>query len=127
MSETHSLGEVLRARRKSFGISQGEVSRRAAIGYDVVSRIESGFIRQPDPRKLARLADVLDFPLSTLYNLAGYPTGRDLPSFQPYLRSRYGQLPAEAVDKLAEYFEEVRSEYGLPPDGPSPGEDETPE
>ncbi len=121
------LGDVLRARREELGWSQPELARRAGLDQAVEWRIESGAIQQPDPRKLARLAKALDLPLTRLYTLAGYPAGRQLPSFQPYLRDRYRQLPPEAVDKLHHYFEEVAQEYGVEPGGPRDGEDEQPE
>jgi transcriptional regulator with XRE-family HTH domain len=118
------LGSLLQARREALGLSQYELAKRADIDRSVVLRIESGAIRQPDPRKLARLAKVLDLPLTKLYGLAGYPAGRQLPSFQPYLRDRYRKLPPEAVDRLSHYFNEISEEYGVEADGPADGEDE---
>jgi transcriptional regulator with XRE-family HTH domain len=123
----NGLGDVLQARREELGLSQFELARRADIDRSVVLRIETGAIQQPDPRKLARLAKVLDLPLTRLYSLAGYPAGRQLPSFQPYLRDRYRKLPNEAIDKLSRYFDEIVDEYGIAADGPENGEDERPE
>lgn len=120
------LGRVVQAQREAMELSQYELAKRADIDRSVVLRIESGAIRQPDPRKLARLAKVLDLPLTKLYGLAGYPAGRQLPSFQPYLRDRYRTLPPEAVDRLNSYFEEIAEEYGANSDGPIDGEDEGP-
>jgi transcriptional regulator with XRE-family HTH domain len=120
------LGNLLQARREALGLSLYELAKRADIDRSVILRIESGAIRQPDPRKLARLAKVLDLPLTKVYGLAGYPSGRQLPSFQPYLRDRYRKLPPEAVDRLNTYFEEISEEYGVEADGPADGEDERP-
>ena len=74
---------------------------------------ESGSIRSPDPRKLARLADVLSVPIADLYGLVGYATPSQLPSFYPYLRARYGELPPDAVRKVDRYFKSVQREYGV--------------
>jgi transcriptional regulator with XRE-family HTH domain len=106
------LGEFLRRRRRALGLTAFEVARRARIDRAVISRIESGFIRSPDPRKLARLADVLSIPVADLYGLVGYATPSQLPSFYPYLRTRYGELPLDAVRKLDRYFKSVLDEYG---------------
>lgn len=117
------LGSVLQERRETLGLSRHEVARRTAIDRTAIIRIESGAIRQPDPAKLARLAKVLDLPLSELYVLAGYPQDQ-LPSFQPYLRSRYGKLPRAAVEELDRHFQDIAEEYGIDPNGPADGEDE---
>jgi transcriptional regulator with XRE-family HTH domain len=120
------LGLLLQERRQELGLSFAELARQANVDRTVIFRIEDGSIRQPDPRKLARLARVLDLPLTRLYTLAGYPTGGQLPSFQPYLRHRYRALPPEAVDKLADYFNQISQQYGTD-DGPDDGEDERPD
>src|SRR5438067_369994 len=92
------LGRLLQQRREEFGFTQYYLAQQTGIDRSVLGRIETGAIRQPDPRKLATLAKALDLPVTELYQLAGYPVGRQLPSFQPYLRSRYRQLPPEAID-----------------------------
>ncbi len=119
------LGDSIRTQREALGWSSAELARKSAIDRTVLTRIESGFIRQPDPSKLARLARALDLPLTRLYTLAGYPAGRQLPSFQPYLRDRYRDLPPGAIEELTGYFDEILERYGAS-EGPEPGEDEQP-
>lgn len=119
------LGDIIQAERQKRGWSTAELARKANIDRSVLVRIESGFIRQPDPRKLSRLARVLDLPLTRLYTLAGYPAGRQLPSFQPYLRDRYRDLPPAAIEELTSYFEVIQERYGAS-DGPDDGQDEQP-
>ena len=50
----------------------------------------------------------------------------DLPSFQPYLRSKYRGMPTEAVDDLERAFERIVKKHGYRPEGPRDGEDEAP-
>ncbi len=50
----------------------------------------------------------------------------DLPSFQPYLRSKYRDMPAGAVKDLNKAFERIIKQHGYEPDGPQDGEDEAP-
>ena len=118
-----ALGVALRERREELGLSIYEVAKRAGIDRGGLHRIEAGVYLQPEPERLARLAKVLDLPVTDLYQLAGYPVGRQLPSLQPYLRAKYRNLPPEAVDEIHRYFEDVQRQYGAS-DGPNNGEDE---
>jgi transcriptional regulator with XRE-family HTH domain len=118
-----TLGAAIQTARKNRGWRVADLAREANLDGSVLVRIESDYIRQPDPRKLARLANALDLPVDRLYNLAGYPIGRQLPSFQPYLRDRYRNLPAPAIEELTRYFEYIQTRYGGA-DGPHQGEDE---
>ena len=62
--------------------------------------------------------------MADLYAAAGYPTPTELPSFTPYLRSKYGGLPPEARAELQETFQRLSEKYGYDGDGPADGEDE---
>lgn len=50
-----------------------------------------------------------------------------LPSFVPYLRSKYRGLPDEAVDSIEKYVARLAKKHGVAIDGPAPGEDELPD
>lgn len=47
--------------------------------------------------------------------MVGYEIPERLPSFSPYLRTKY-DLPPEAVAELERYFDMLRSYYGIPED-----------
>ncbi len=87
------LGNALKERRTELELTIKEVARRSGMTDSNVLRIERGDIPQPRPETLKSLADVLGLELSDLFNLAGYVQPRTLPSFSPYLRSRYADLP----------------------------------
>jgi len=95
--------------------------------HSVIFRIESGEIAAPNPDKLIHLAQALRLPVADVFVLAGYAVPHQLPSFRPYLRTRYGELPPEALTRLDAYFRRIQQEYGLYEAGPLDGEDELPE
>lgn len=70
-----------------------------------------------------RLAAVLELDPLDLAALAGYELKDTLPPVQPYLRSKYPDLPESARAEI----DAVVRKYGIDPNrtGPLPGEDET--
>jgi transcriptional regulator with XRE-family HTH domain len=93
-------------------------AEQAGIDHTYWRKLEAGLYRSPDPRHLKSIADVLDVPLIDLYGLCGYETAQGLPSLAPYLRSKYTDLPPEAVRDLEQYFEMLRLYYDIPADQP---------
>lgn len=120
------LGQTLRARREELGLSQRQVAARAEIDDATVVRLERGTIAAPHADKLSRLAETLELPLADVFALADYVVPTELPSFQPYLRSKYRGLPDEAVEDLDKAFARIIMKHGYHPYGPKAGEDEVP-
>jgi transcriptional regulator with XRE-family HTH domain len=120
------LGRLIYSRRKELGLSTRQLAEQAGMNFGTVSRIEQGQFAAPDPGKLARLAEALGLSIADVYGLADYAVPDDLPSFQPYLRSKYRDMPAEAVEDLNKAFERIIKQHGYQPDGPNDGEDEAP-
>ncbi len=96
------------------------------MNFATVARIEQGQFAAPKPDKLARIAEALGLSTADVLGLAGYPVAEGLPSFQPYLRSKYRDMPREAVDDLSKAFARIVRKHGYQPDGPQAGEDEAP-
>ena len=122
------LALLLRTTRQSLGLSVREVSRRSHITDSNIVRMEQGVIANPRPDTLKAIADVLGLDLADVFASIDYVQPKGLPSFTPYLRSKYADLPDKAVDDLQKYFTKLANQYGLSPDtwaGPLPGEDET--
>lgn len=59
------LGALIAARRKSLGLTQGELAEAVGIEQESMSRIETGIIT-PSLSRLHSLADALDCPIETL-------------------------------------------------------------
>jgi transcriptional regulator with XRE-family HTH domain len=125
--QAKELGRRLREQREKLGLSTRELAERAATTHTTVVRLEQGAYDAPAPDKLSRIAAALDLSLADVYALADYSVPGDLPSFRPYLRSKYRDLPAPAVEELERAFARVAKRHGYKPDGPAAGEDEQPE
>jgi transcriptional regulator with XRE-family HTH domain len=121
------LGSQLRARREQLGLTQRQLAKLAGMTDATITRIEQGAIAAPAPDKLSRIAEALDLSLADVFAQADYILPRELPSYAPYLRSKYPQLPDEAIEQLGDSFEQIARRYGYDAAGPDPGEDEQPE
>lgn len=120
------LGQTLRTRREALGLSQRQLAAEAGVNDATIVRIERGAFGAPAPDKLSRIAEALEMRLADVFALADYVVPADLPSFQPYLRSRYRDLPDEAIEDLDRAFSRIVKKHGYQPDGPANGEDESP-
>jgi transcriptional regulator with XRE-family HTH domain len=125
--QAQRLGEWLRERRHEAGIGTTELAKRTGINDATITRIEQGAIASPDPHKLRLISQELDLSLADVYAMAGYAAPTDLPSFRPYLRRKYRDLPDEAIEDLEQAFQRIVKKHGYEPDGPRDGEDETPD
>lgn len=125
--QARELGNRLRARREQLDLSIRQVAERSEINHSTLVRLEQGVIDAPAPDKLSRIAEVLGLSLADVYALADYSVPADLPSFKPYLRTKYRSLPAPAVEELERSFRRIAKKHGLDIKGPAPGEDELPE
>ncbi|MEA3078204.1 MAG: hypothetical protein QOF60_3112 [Actinomycetota bacterium] len=111
------LGDFIRGRRTAKGWTLGDAEAASDIDRTYWSKLELGIFKHPDPRYLARIADSLGVPLEDVYGLAGYTAAERLPTFRPYLRSKY-HLPPEAITQLESYFSFLRNQYGIPDGAP---------
>ncbi len=124
--QAQALGSFLRNARHTAGLSSLRLGRLTDIPDATIIRFEQGKFLNPDPDKLARIARALEVPVADVLSLADYPTVDELPSFTPYLRSKYRDLPDEAVEKIEKYVTRLAKKHGVALDGPDPGEDEQP-
>ena len=122
--EAKRLARTLKRRREGLGLSASEVARRAGVRNSTVTRIELAQILSPRAENLKAIAGVLELPVSDLFAAADWVPKGELPSFQPYLRAKYGDLPDTAVAELERSFTQLAERYGYDPAGPAPGEDE---
>ena len=102
-----SVGEMVLGARESLGLSIRALAAEAGVDPRWLSRMEQGLYRNPDPRYLNRLAEILDLETVDLFIAADYA---DLPGFAPYLRSKY-DLPAEAIIQLQAHLELLAEHY----------------
>lgn len=119
------LANLLNQARHQRSWSFRDVAESSGITKSNVIRLEQGVIPNPRPETLKALADALGLDLADLYAAAGYTQPKGLPSFKPYLRSRYPGLPATAKRELADSFARIAAKHGYDARGPQLGEDET--
>lgn len=122
--QIQAIGAFLRTKREELGLSLRDLEDRSGVGNSVIARVESGGINRPDPDKLARLSRALGVSLTEVLAAGEVTSGADLPSLPVYLRSRYGELPEEAIAQMDRYFARLARQHGVDPEGPKPGEDE---
>lgn len=113
-----SLGRYIRARRLSLSLDVRTCAEQAGIDHTYWRKLEAGQYRAPKPAFLRAIAGVLDVPLVDLYGLCGYEAADELPTFTPYLRTKYPDLPPEAVRDLEQYYDMLRKYYDIPADQP---------
>lgn len=123
--QAKNLGKVLRARREMLGLSLRQMGKLAKMPDVTVLRFEQGVFAAPAPDKLARLAAALGLTLADVYALADYAVPNDLPSFTPYLRTKYRDLPNEDIVAIERYAANLARKHGVNLSGPAPGEDES--
>lgn len=125
--QAKELGRRLRARREELDLLLRDLERLSGVDNGTLARIEQGAFAAPRPDKLARIAEGLGLNLADVFALADYSVPSELPSFSPYLRTKYRDLPAPAVEELERSFARIAKRHGFNPAGPAPGEDEQPE
>ncbi len=125
--QAQRLGQFLRKARQDKQLSAMQLSELTGISDASIIRTEQGKVNSPAPDKLVRIAEALDVPVADVFALAEYMVVDELPTFAPYLRTKYAALPEEAVEALQSYAEHLAHKHGVQfLDGPDPGEDEKP-
>ncbi len=123
-SQRDELAELLINRRQAQGLSARAVARAADVDVHTVLSLEQGRIAQPKADTLRAIGGVLGIPATDLWVAVGWLPGAELPAFRPYLRSKYQDLPEQAVTEMEAVFDRLARDYGL--QGPKDGEDEHP-
>jgi transcriptional regulator with XRE-family HTH domain len=120
--EAQKLADLLRMKRETLGLSAHEVARRAGVNVGTVTRIELAQIPSPRPESLTAIGDVLGIPAADLFAVADWLPRKELPTFRPYLRAKYRELPDEAIAEIEGFLTQLARKHGV--GGPADGEDE---
>lgn len=118
------LADLISRTRKVAGLTRAELARRSGVAGSTITRIEEAKFC-PRAETLAAIGKVLNIPVSDLFTTVDWMPENELPSFAPYLRTKYRHLPADARKEIESTFEGIAKKYGYDPSGPEPGEDET--
>lgn len=123
-NRAQALGKVLRDKREALGLSRKEVARRVNLPDVTILRIERGIIAAPRAAHLSVIAEALGLSAADIFTMADYTIPNDLPSFKPYLRTKYKDLPAADIEAIERYAANLARKHGVNLSGPAPGEDE---
>lgn len=122
--QAQQLGQHLRQARNSSGLSARDLSALIDVSDATILRIEQGTIMDPTPDKLRQIAEALELSVADVFAMAGYNSPAELPTLTPYLRTKYGQLPPDAMLQIENYATKIARRHGVSMTGPAPGEDE---
>lgn len=106
-----TLAALVRRLREEAGLGVRALADKAGMSMSNLSRLEAGLQKTPRRDTLQRLAKALNAEPTDFLILAGYAAGDSLPSFTPYLRTRYGHLSASKRRELAELFDRIEQDY----------------
>jgi transcriptional regulator with XRE-family HTH domain len=123
-NQATTLAELLRSKRADMGLSASETARRAGMTPSTLTRLEQGQIAAPTAASLQALGEVLGVSASDLFATIGWVPEGDLPSMTPYLRSKYRDMPPEAIADIEQHFNKVARAHGITVNGPADREDE---
>ena len=114
-----SLGESIRKRRETKGISTIKAARLAEVSTAYLSKLERGAVQQPSPHILYRLSSVLEMPYEELMILAGYLLPREEESRESaHTAALFGdELTDEERDMLLDYLAWYRERQRKGADG----------
>lgn len=118
------LGDMLKQRRLALGLSASEVARRAGIDKHTYINLENAERGRPAMESVQVIADALAIPIADVFAITGWLPRTDLPSFRPYLRTKYNHMPEAALKDMEAYFDQIASRYDVS-NGPNNKEDET--
>lgn len=104
------LGQYIQRQRLAKGWSIRGLASAAAVDASGLAKLEKGRFQASDPVYLGKLARALGVAPSELYLAAGFAGADQLPGFAPYLRAKY-DLPEEAVEQLAAFFDFVNAKH----------------
>ena len=108
-----TLGDLLRSRRESAGLSLTEMAAKLGISRPYLSRLERGEYTNPSPKILIQLGKSLDIRIEDLYAMTGCLLPTDLPSFVPYLRAKHPDWPDLVIAELDDFCDFLKHKHSL--------------
>jgi transcriptional regulator with XRE-family HTH domain len=126
LQRAQELGRRLRTRREELGLSKRQLAEQVDMNDATIVRLEQGLFAAPRPDKLSRIADALGLSLADVFAFAEYVVPSDLPSFHPYLLSKYPDMPQGAIDDLRKEFDRITNEYDYALEGAHESEGKSP-
>ena len=92
-----NIGEVITEAREKANLSQRQLAKLANINNSELSKIESGVRKEPSPKILRKISNVLDVNYSDLMYMIGL--GIEVSPLNPFIKDYYSKLKGEELNE----------------------------
>ena len=92
-----NIGEVMTEAREKANLSQRQLAKLANINNSELSKIESGVRKEPSPKILRKISNVLDVNYSDLMYMIGL--GIEVSPLNPFIKDYYSKLKGEELNE----------------------------
>lgn len=92
-----NIGEVITEAREKANLSQRQLAKLANINNSELSKIESGVRKEPSPKILRKISNVLDVNYSDLMYMIGL--GIEVSPLNPFIKDYYFKLKGEELNE----------------------------
>ena len=92
-----NIGEVITEAREKASLSQRQLAKLANINNSELSKIESGVRKEPSPKILRKISNVLDVNYSDLMYMIGL--GIEVSPLNPFIKDYYSKLKGEELNE----------------------------
>ena len=91
------IGEVITEAREKANLSQRQLAKLANINNSELSKIESGVRKEPSPKILRKISNVLDVNYSDLMYMIGL--GIEVSPLNPFIKDYYSKLKGDELNE----------------------------
>ena len=92
-----NIGEVITEAREKANLSQRQLAKLANINNSELSKIELGVRKEPSPKILRKISNVLDVNYSDLMYMIGL--GIEVSPLNPFIKDYYSKLKGEELNE----------------------------
>lgn len=92
-----TIGEVIAEAREKKGLSQRQLAKLAKINNSELSKIEAGIRKEPSPKILRKISNVLDVNYSDLMYMIGL--GIEVSPLNPFIKDYYSKLKGDELNE----------------------------
>ena len=92
-----NIGEVITEAREKANLSQRQLAKLANINNSELSKIESGIRKEPSPKILRKISNVLDVNYSDLMYMIGL--GIEVSPLNPFIKDYYSKLKGDELNE----------------------------
>lgn len=92
-----NIGEVITEAREKANLSQRQLAKLANINNSELSKIESGVRKEPSPKILRKISNVLDVNYSDLMYMIGL--GIEVNPLNPFIKDYYSKLKGDELNE----------------------------